>query len=67
MELVQLTIQILYADGSHWQDMYQIDKGYLSFSLCLEHKRQILLTHADIVYHDIRCLINGVDPYGRIS
>lgn len=67
MEFVQIIIQILYQDGSYWNQIYQVEEGYLSFHKCLDIKRQILLTQTDIVFHDIRCLINGVDPYADFT
>jgi hypothetical protein len=67
MELVQIVIQILYQDGSYWNHIYQVEADYLSFHKCLDIKRQILLTQTDIAFHDIRCLINGVDPYADFT
>lgn len=64
MEHVQIVIQVFFADGTYWHSVRTIAEGIFSFQSCLELKQTILSTQQEIVHHDIRCLINGVEPYG---
>ena len=56
METVFLIVRLVTADGEIFADRYHIDKGYLSYSACLDFKLKLERRHAP-VWNDSRCLI----------